>query len=126
MDHAVARPNRLFVAVLLAAILCVLGQSAATARDIHYGAIDDPQLLQCDQQYWHGLVQDSTNCYREILDSDASAAIKAESAWALNDLQQANRWFQQAMRETPDDVGTRTRWGNLYADSHQDAEARER
>ncbi len=125
IDHAVARPNRQFVIVLLAALLCVLGQSAAIARDIHYGAIDDPQLLQCDQQFWHGLIQDSTDCYREILASDASAAIKAESAWALNDLQQANRWFQQAMRETPDDAGTRTRWGDLYADSHQDAEAME-
>jgi tetratricopeptide (TPR) repeat protein len=113
------------VAVFLAALFCVLGQSAASARDIHYGAVDDPQLSQCDQQYWHGLVQDSRNCYTEILASDASAAIKAESAWALNDLQQANRWFQQAMREAPDDVGTRTRWGDLYADSHQDAEAME-
>jgi tetratricopeptide (TPR) repeat protein len=125
IDHAAARSDRRYVAVLLAALLCVLGQSAANARDIHYGAVDDPQLLQCDQQYWHGLVQDSTNCYSEILAGDASAAIKAESAWALNDLQQANRWFQQAMRETPDDVATRTRWGDLYADSHQDAEAME-
>ena len=123
IDHVVAGLNRQFAVVFLTALLCVLGQSAATARDIHYSAIDNPQLLQCDQQYWHGLVQDSTNCYREILASDASAAIKAESAWALSDLQQANRWFQQAMREAPSDAGTRTRWGDLYADSHQDAEA---
>jgi phytoene dehydrogenase-like protein len=38
-------------------------------------------------------------------------------------LQAANSWFQQAMRENPDDVATRVRWGDLYADSHQDAEA---
>jgi tetratricopeptide (TPR) repeat protein len=31
--------------------------------------------------------------------------------------------FQQAIRENPYDVATRVRWGDLYADSHQDAEA---
>jgi len=122
-EREVTRSGGRPVAVLVAVFLCVIGQSAANARDIHYGTLDDPQLLQCDQKYWHGLVDESTNCYREILAGNASAAIKAESAWALNDLQQANRWFQQAMRETPGDVGTRIRWGDLYADSHQDAEA---
>ena len=123
ISRAVAHHKIPSAAVLVAVLLHVFALSAANARDIHYGAIDDPQLQQCDQQYWHGLIQESTECYREILASNATAAIKAESAWALNDLQQANRWFQQAMRETPDDVGTRTRWGDLYADSHQDGEA---
>ena len=31
--------------------------------------------------------------------------------------------FQQALRGQPDDAPTRTRWGDLYADSHQDGEA---
>ncbi len=122
-NPAFSRRDRYSVVVLVAACFCVFGQSVASARDIHYGAIDDPQLQQCDQQHWHGLIHEAANCYREILASDTPAAIKAEAAWALNDLQQANRWFQQALRESPDDIGTRTRWGDLYADSHQDAEA---
>lgn len=122
-NHADARRDRRVPVALVAVFLCVFGQSAATTRDIHYGAIDDSRLQQCDQQHWHGLIAESANCYREILASDAPAAIKAEAAWAHNDLQQANRWFQQALRESPDDIGTRVRWGDLYADSHQDAEA---
>ncbi|MDH3531962.1 MAG: tetratricopeptide repeat protein, partial [Gammaproteobacteria bacterium] len=41
----------------------------------------------------------------------------------LNELQTANRWFQRALEAAPDDTATRVRWGDLYADSHQHADA---
>ena len=106
---------------LLLALLT--GHATAVARDIHYGAVTDVDLVACDQLHWHGQVEESRTCYADLLRSSSLLAVKAEAAWALKDLQTANSWFQQAMRENPDDVATRVRWGDLYADSHQDAEA---
>ncbi len=80
-------------------------------------------VVACDRLHWRGRVDQSRNCYANLLHSGTSLAVRAEAAWALKDLQAANSWFQQAMRENPDDVATRVRWGDLYADSHQDAEA---
>ncbi len=97
--------------------------STACAREIHYGAVTDADVVACDRLHWRGRVEESRNCYAKVLRSSAILAARAEAAWALNDLQAANSWFQQAMREHPDDVATRVRWGDLFADSHQDAEA---
>lgn len=96
---------------------------ASNARDIHYGAVVDEQLAICDAQHWRGQVEESASCYRDLIVGESRSGIKAEAAWALNDLQGANRWFQQATLESPDDVATLRRWGDLYAASHQDAEA---
>jgi tetratricopeptide (TPR) repeat protein len=99
------------------------GSAPAQARDIHYGAVTDADLIACDRLQWTGQVDASGNCYASLLRTSGSLAVRAEAAWALNDKQAANNWFKEAMRENPDDVTTRVRWGDLYADSHQDAEA---
>jgi tetratricopeptide (TPR) repeat protein len=97
--------------------------ATADARGIHYGAVTDTDVIACDRQHWSGQVEESRNCYASLLRNSAVLAVRAEAAWALNDLQAANNWFKEAMRENPDDVSTRVRWGDLYADSHQAAEA---
>ncbi len=97
--------------------------STACAREIHYGAVTDADIVACDQLHWRGRVEASRTCYAKVLRSSSMLAARAVAAWALNDLQAANNWFQQAMREHPDDVATRVRWGDLMAESHQDAEA---
>lgn len=107
----------------MAATLLTLLSGHATAREIHYGAVTDMDVIACDQLHWRGQADQSRNCYANLLRTGTSLAVRAEAAWALKDLQAANSWFQQAMRENPDDVATRVRWGDLYADSHQDAEA---
>jgi tetratricopeptide (TPR) repeat protein len=96
---------------------------AATARGIHYGAVTDAAVLDCDQLQWHGQLEESRLCYANLLRSETPAAIKAEAAWALNNLKQANEWFRTAMAETPDDHDTKVRWGDLFAASHQHGEA---
>ena len=106
-------------------LVCALIQTSADAREIHYRAVDDRALLECDERHWRGEIDKSTICYTALLERDAAPAIKAEAAWALNDLQEANRWFQRALTDSPDETSTRVRWGDLYADSHQDAEAME-
>jgi len=119
-----AKPNRnrpqthalpIFASLLLAA--------TSLARPIHYGAVDHPAITPCDTQTWQGETNQATACYEEALAADVPAAIRAEAAWALGDLHAANGYFQTASREAPDDPAVLTRWGDLYAASHQDAEA---
>lgn len=103
--------------------LCISWAIPSYARDIHYGAVNDPDLLHCDRLYWQGQQAEADECYRALFRSNASTAIKAEVAWALGDLQLANQLFRDAARERPDDAAVRVRWGDLFADSHQDNEA---
>ena len=113
------KSNRPLTAVLAA----LLAMSAAESRPLHYGAVTDPSLARCDNFEWRGDAEQSTTCYQEILASDAAERIRAEAAWALGDLHEANRLFQSAAATAPDDASLRTRWGDLYADTHQGAEA---
>jgi len=109
-----------------AVVLLCFAMAAARpgdARPIHYGAVDDPSLAACDQLDWRGRRDQSADCYRALLASDAAVEIRAEAAWALNDLHGANRLFRLALESTPGDADILTRWGDLYADTHQDAEA---
>ena len=96
---------------------------AAQARDIHYGAVKHPDLLDCDQLQWHGQNDEADACYRLLLGKDVPPAIHAEAAWALGDLQLANRLFRDAAALQPDDASIRVRWGDLFSETHQDGEA---
>ncbi|MGI9261136.1 MAG: hypothetical protein ACR2QR_03820, partial [Woeseiaceae bacterium] len=96
---------------------------AAGARSIHYGSVDHPELLSCDALQWRGQLNDAELCYRRLLDSDVPPAIRAEAAWALSDFQLANQLFRDAAALAPDDAVIRVRWGDLFADTHQDGEA---
>ena len=111
------------ILLFVSTVVGALGILPASAREIHYGAIIDTDVIACDRLHWRGQIEASANCYAALLRSSDRSAVRAEAAWALHDLQAANSWFQQAMLENPDDVATRVRWGDLYADSHQDAEA---
>jgi tetratricopeptide (TPR) repeat protein len=109
---------------LTAAICLLLGLTAqAAARDIHYGAVADPAILECDRRHWRGAIDDSRLCYASLLRDETPAAIKAEAAWALKNLQQSNEWFRRAMAENPADHRSKVRWGDLFAASHQNSEA---
>lgn len=112
--------------LLFAAFVCAASQLffiTANARGLHYGAVTDPDVMRCDQMNWRGEQDESRSCYADLLRSDVPAAAKAEAAWALNNLQQANQWFKNAVAASPEDLATKVRWGDLFADSHQDSEA---
>lgn len=92
-------------------------------RAIHYGAAAHADLAICDDLQWRGQLADARNCYSELLRHGLPPAVMAEAAWALGDLQQANQWYRQATNENPQDAATRVRWGDLFAATHQNAEA---
>lgn len=108
------------ISVFIIGIVCA---TSVAARDIHYGAVTHVEVLRCDRLDWSGQQAESTTCYQQLLSGNESAHVKAEAAWALGDLQLANRQFRLAAAENPDDAMVRVRWGNLFADSHQDSEA---
>ena len=88
-------------------LLAGLCAASVSARDLHYGAVTDPALLECDAINWRGQRQQARACYRTLLQSDTDAAIRAEAAWGLGDLKAANHLFQQAVYEQPDDANRR-------------------
>lgn len=114
--------SRRYMACLAVAIVLTVA-GVVQARPVHYAAVVNPALADCDQQHWRGQVEPARSCYQEVLQSDAADHVRAEAAWALNDLHSANRLFQSAVAGAPTDAGILTRWGDLFADSHQDAEA---
>ena len=66
----------------------------------------------------------STECYRGLL-LDPSPAVQAEALSGLGDWQGANRAFRAAVSAAPRDPEVRVRWGRLYLEAHQDADAEE-
>ncbi len=93
--------------------------ATAPARDIHYGAVADPELLLCDERHWRGAVDAARTCYQALLVAPASLLVRAEAAWALGDLKTANDLFQAAVAAEPDNAVLRLRWGELFAQTYQ-------
>lgn len=90
---------------------------------IEYGADRQPELAACDQALYSGQRAEARSCYRALLAADADVRIKAEAARSLGDLRAANGFFQTALETWPDDPAVRTRWGELFVETHQDNEA---
>ncbi|OGT77339.1 MAG: hypothetical protein A3I78_11285 [Gammaproteobacteria bacterium RIFCSPLOWO2_02_FULL_56_15] len=109
--------------ILLPVLLLVAFGGLAEARPMHYGAVQDPGLGECDALAWRGRREDAAGCYRALQRSTPDPAIQAEAAWALGDPREANYWFQEAVRQRPDDAIVRVRWGDLYTDTYQNEEA---
>ena len=109
----------------LAATTLALAISAGTAlaREPLYGVLDNAALARCEDQFWHGRLNDAQSCYSQLQSAQAPIAIRAEAAWALGDLQSANSLFQEAVKAQPKNALLRVRWGELYMQTYQYNEA---
>jgi tetratricopeptide (TPR) repeat protein len=107
----------------LAGLGCVSGTGAALARDIPYGAVDDPGVRHCDALNWSPQHAQAAACYRALVAASSDRGVQAEAAWALGDAKTANDWFRDALAAKPDSARLRARWGELYIDTHQGQEA---
>jgi len=107
----------------LAAVAAMAACLPAPARPLHYGAVGDDALAACDAQAWRGDEDAADRCYEALLAGSLPAAIRAEAAWALGDLHAANRLFRAAGEAGDVSPPVLTRWGDLFAATHQDAEA---
>ena len=109
------------VTALAAGLLAVTLSTPSAAREPLYGALEYPDLLDCEDIYWHGSHADAATCYRGLL--GASPAVRAEALWALNDRQGANTAFQEAVNAEPGNAMHRVRWGELFYATYQYGEA---
>jgi tetratricopeptide (TPR) repeat protein len=100
-------------------MFCVNAQAASIDYDLSRSLM----LRNCDDQYWRGKVEAANACYTQILGSVTDYQVRAEAAWALGDLRAANMLFREAARYKGDEPQVRVRWGRLYLETHQDAEA---
>jgi tetratricopeptide (TPR) repeat protein len=91
--------------------------------EIEYGAERPPELAACDALAYRGEGAMAASCYSALLAGNADPRIKAEAARSLGDRRGANAHFQAAMEQFPEDPAVRTRWGNLFRETHQDNEA---
>src|SRR5690606_9385228 len=76
-------------------------------------------LLACETQLWRGQRTEAQTCYTDLLNVNQPLLVRAESLWALGDLQGANTFFQQTVNAEPDNATARVRWGELFYQTYQ-------
>jgi tetratricopeptide (TPR) repeat protein len=107
----------------IAVLMSLSVSQAAFALRIEYGADRQAELAECDRSLYLNRRTEAQSCYRKLLNDNADVRIKAEAARALGDQRAANGYFQTALSEYPDDAAVRTRWGDLFLQTHQNNEA---
>lgn len=106
---------------VVAGLVLAAGSPALGQRGDARGA-RHPALAPCDELHDRGEAVEAAACYRGLFQVDDPAA-QAEAYWMLGDLKAANDRFREAIKLNPEDPDLRVRWGYLYIDSHQQAEA---
>jgi cellulose synthase operon protein C len=112
------RAMRLGLAVLLSAAWL-----QATAMQIDYDDRRAATLRKCDEPLHHGQSTEARTCFQALMRSTRDPLIQAESAWALGDLRGANELFRQAVAASDNAVLPRVRWGRMFLDAGQTADA---
>ena len=59
----------------------------------------DTVLQPCDEAMDQGRRGEARNCYSRLLNGSGSSLVKAEAAWALQDMHRANELFRQAVAQ---------------------------
>ena len=72
----------------------------------------------------HGRVAQANTCFIALA-SISDAAVRAEGFWGLGDLKSANEQFKAAHARNPKDPHLKTRWGRIYLENDQGADAAE-
>ncbi|HXS32022.1 MAG TPA: hypothetical protein VN755_14385, partial [Steroidobacteraceae bacterium] len=94
---------------LAAALLCVATAWPAGAQVIDYDPRRAAVLKRCDEPLHHGRIEEARTCFRPLLRS-SEPLIRAEAAWALGDLRNANDFFREAVAAQPKSALPRIRW----------------
>lgn len=112
---------RFILSLLASAFLCPL--LPAHAQPVDYDLRRDSNLRECDDHQYRGRAGEAKECYSQLLAVTNDPLTRAEAAWQSGDVQRANRLFRDAVRLNARSVQPRVRWGWLFLDTHQYAEA---
>ncbi|HEY7639640.1 MAG TPA: tetratricopeptide repeat protein [Steroidobacteraceae bacterium] len=102
----------------------LFAMGSAVAQSIDYDPRRASELRACDEHQYRGRVEQARTCYSQLLNS-SNAITKAEAAWALGDLKQANEIFRDVTKANPRAVQPRVRWARLFLQTHQYNDAAE-
>lgn len=96
---------------------------ASQAEPIDYDPRRAGNLRECDDHRYRGRAIEARDCYSQLLAVASDPLIRAEAAWQLGDIQRANRLFRDAVQLNEKSAQPRVRWGWLFLETHQYAEA---
>jgi cellulose synthase operon protein C len=94
----------------------------AVAQPIDYDPRRGAELRACDEHRYRGRVDEARQCYIRLLNG-ANVVTQAEATWALGDLRSANELFRRSVQANERAAQPRVRWGRLYVQTHQYADA---
>ncbi len=89
------------------------------AREHLLGALDNENLLACEEVHWSGQSAEAEACYLGIIRTPNPPEIQAEAMWALGDLYTADELFEQAAELSPENAMILVRTGELYMRTYQ-------
>ena len=96
-------------------------QTSQTASQSNPGA--SAAVAQCEALRHHG-DPDTKSCYQRLARSN-DPALQAEGLWGIGDFKGANDIFNALVKVRAKDANLRVRWGMLYLDHSQPADASE-
>ncbi|WP_129641594.1 tetratricopeptide repeat protein [Peristeroidobacter agariperforans] len=105
-----------------ATLVLLLFAAAAGAQSIDYDPRRAVELRPCDEHRYHGRSEQARACYAKLLESP-TPIVQAEAAWAVGDIQRANRIFRDTVQNNERAVQPRVRWARLYLQTHQYSDA---
>ena len=111
-------------ALFAAAVLSVgffLAQRGGLLRPKAVSAQTSSQVTQCENLRKHG--DPATKACYQTLSRSNDLAIRAEGLWGLRDYQGANAAFQAAVKARPKDANLKVRWGRMFIEYSQPADA---
>jgi len=104
---------------LVLGLLGALGAArAAVGVTLEYALDRNPDLVACDRAAYRGARAEAQQCYVALLAKTADLRIKADAARASGDVRAANAFFQEAIKQYPEDKALRARWGELFLSTH--------
>src|SRR5215470_11387752 len=86
---------------------------------MEYALDRNAELVACDRAAYRGARAEAQQCFLALLAKSADPRIKADAARASGDVRAANSYFQEAVKQFPEDKAVRARWGELFLATHQ-------
>ena len=83
---------------------------------------NEQQVEKCFKLKRRGQTAEATSCY-VALTTSKDPYLRAEGHWGLKNYNDSNEQFKQAMKQHPQDPHVRVRWGRLFLERFNKAEA---
>ena len=81
------------------------------------------KLDDCRALRHHGKLPEARTCFARLAASP-DPFVRAEGLWALDQIQEANEQFREALKQHPKSVEIRDRWGRFYLERFKKEEAK--